>query len=360
MIIGIVGGGQLAQMLGLAGKPMGHSFRILDPSLVAPARTVGTLVEGAYDDRDALMQLAEGCDVVTFDFENVPASSVQFLSTKVPVFPGADILAIAQDRFEEKTTFESLGIPTPAFALVDSLDDVQFALQDLHVPAVLKTRRQGYDGKGQAVLRSAEDIVSAWEKIGDVPLLVEKFIPFDREVSLLSVRGRTGEIAFYPLIENVHREGILRVSRAPAHATDVLQHTAQQYARSILEKFSYVGVLAIEFCQVGDQLMAIEMAPRVHNSGHLTIEAAATSQFENHLRAISGMPLGPTEIAKPSAMVNLIGTIPSEKSLAAIPGASVHVYGKEPRPGRKLGHVTVVRETWEEVEESIKHSESLL
>ncbi len=360
MTVGIIGGGQLAQMLGLAGIPLGLTFRVLDPSADPPARSIGTFIHGAYDDTDALVELARGCDVITFDFENVPSSSVKFVQQHCPVFPAADILAIAQDRFDEKTTFEQRGIPTPAFIRVDSIDDLQIGLQELHFPAVLKTRRQGYDGKGQAVIRTPDDIEPAWRRLGGVPLLLEQFIPFEREVSILAVRGQKGETLFYPLIENVHREGILRVSRAPAKKIDTLQSLAEKYARSILDKFQYVGVLAMEFCQYQDQLLAIEMAPRVHNSGHLTIEAAVTSQFENHLRAVCGLPLGSTEIQEPSAMINLIGSLPDLTAVLSIPGIHVHEYGKQQRPGRKLGHVTVTGKTWDEVEEKVAKVEALL
>ncbi|HET9985151.1 MAG TPA: 5-(carboxyamino)imidazole ribonucleotide synthase [Longimicrobiales bacterium] len=346
MRVGIVGGGQLGRMLALAGYPLGLRFRCLEPYEDAPMAHLADLELGAYDDADALLRFARRVDVVTYEFENVPVASARQLERHVPVFPPPAALEVAQDRLREKTTFLDLGIPVPRFAAVDSRADLAHALAAIGAPAVLKTRRFGYDGKGQFVIRQPQDADAAWAALGDAPLLLEGFVEFRRELSVLAVRGRGGETAFYPLVENRHREGILRVSRAPAPGVSpALQALAERHATAVLESLGYVGVLAIEFFEVSDaggsRLLANEMAPRVHNSGHWTIEGAETSQFENHLRAVLGLPLGPTTPRGHSVMLNVIGTAPDAARILAIPGAHLHLYGKTPRAGRKLGHVTV-------------------
>ena len=306
-------------MLALAGIPLGLSFRFLDPAADAPAGEVGELLVGAYDDPELLDRLADGAAVVTYEFENVPVESVR----QVGAIPDAAALESSQDRLVEKQLFRRLGIPT---ARID--DEVEA------FPALLKTRRLGYDGKGQR-------LVETWEGPGPHHVLEER-VSFDRELSLLAVRGRDGDTRFWPLVENVHEAGILSTSRAPAaHAP---QAEAEGYATRLLDELGYVGVLALELFDVGGTLLANEFAPRVHNTGHWTIEGAATSQFENHLRAILGLPLGSTE-SRPSLLVNLIGSAPSTEDVLRIPGAHLHLYGKEPRPGRKLGHVTLVEPT---------------
>jgi 5-(carboxyamino)imidazole ribonucleotide synthase len=252
---------------------------------------------------------------------------------------------VAQDRIAEKTLFTEVGLPVPAFAAVDDLDALVAAIEAIGLPAVLKTRRVGYDGKGQAVLRHEELAEDAWRAVGEVPSILEAFVPFDRELSVLAVRGRDGETRCWPLVENHHRDGILRLSWAPAPGPiDTLQAAAEGHAVAAAERLAYVGVLAIELFQHGDTLLGNEMAPRVHNSGHWTIEGSITSQFENHLRAICGLPLGDTGMRGYAAMINLIGEEPASDGLLAVPGARLHRYGKEPRPGRKLGHVTVTAE----------------
>ena len=312
----MIGGGQLGRMLGLAGIPLGLSFRFLDPSPDAPAREVGELLVGAYDDSELLDRLADGVDVVTYEFENVPVEAAR----RVGALPGPQALEAAQDRLVEKQLFRRLGIPTPR---ID--DEVET------FPAILKTRRLGYDGKGQRLVET---------RPGTVPgHVLEERVAFARELSLLAVRGRDGETRFWPLVENVHREGILRTSRAPA--ADAPQAQAEEYGARLLDELDYVGVLALELFDVGGTLLANEFAPRVHNTGHWTIEGSTTSQFENHVRAVLGLPLGPTD-ARPSFMANLIGEAPPPERLLAVPGAHVHLYGKAPRPGRKLGHVTLV------------------
>ena len=339
MIVGVLGGGQLARMLALAGYPLGSRFVFLDPAVDACAAPLGEHICAAYDDREALKRLAGRVDVVTYEFENVPEENVRFLSMRVPVFPPREALASARDRLREKRLFRELGIPTPAFAAVDSLAGLRQAVTDIGLPAVLKTRSLGYDGKGQALLRRMEDLASAWEALGGAPAIVEAFVAFDREVSVIVVRGRTGETAFYPLSENTHREGILRLS--VSRPGDPMQARAEGYAQRLLDELEYVGVLALELFQIGDELLANEFAPRVHNSGHWTIEGAETSQFENHLRAVLGFPLGSTAPVGAAAMVNFIGALPNPSRVLAVPQAHLHAYGKPLRPGRKVGHATL-------------------
>jgi 5-(carboxyamino)imidazole ribonucleotide synthase len=329
-------------MLALAGYPLGLRFRFLDPAADAPAGHLGELVVGDYEDPLALERFAVDLQVVTYEFENVPVRCARELARRLAVYPPPEALETAQDRLLEKTFFQKLGIPTPSFAQVDSQDDLLEAMGRLGLPALLKTRRLGYDGKGQRIIRTRDEAEAAWTALGRVPLLLERFVPFEREVSILAVRSSAGETAFYPLVENHHREGILRLSLAPAPGfTRDLQAQAEACAARALESLEYVGVLAIELFERGGQLLANEMAPRVHNSGHWSIEGADTSQFENHLRAVLGLPLGSTATRGHSAMLNLIGATPEPALVLAVPGAHLHVYGKAPRPGRKLGHVTV-------------------
>jgi 5-(carboxyamino)imidazole ribonucleotide synthase len=317
-LVACIGGGQLGRMLGLAGLPLGLSFRFLDPAADACAGAVGELVVGKYDDPDALARLAEGAAVVTYEFENVPVEA----AAGVGAIPGVAALERGQDRRHEKELFRSLGIATARFG----------DLSATGVPALVKTRRLGYDGKGQRRVETVEPLAE-----GE---LAEELVPFDRELSIVGVRGRDGETRFWPVGENVHRDGILRVTRAPA--ADAPQSEAEEICTLLLDALDYVGVLAVELFEVDGRLLANEFAPRVHNTGHWTIDGAVTSQFENHLRAILGLPLGSTEARGRSVMVNLVGGIPPLDRLAALPGAHVHLYGKEPRAGRKVGHVTLV------------------
>ncbi len=341
--IGILGGGQLGRMLALAGHPLGHTFVVLTPERDAPAAPVAETIVAAYDDRAALEALAARCDVVTYEFENVPADAVAVLEAAgVPVRPGARALEVASDRLNEKALFRALGIPTVRFAPLDAASDMEAALLHTGLPAVLKTRRLGYDGKGQRILRSSKDAEGAFTGLGAVPQILEGFVDFRRELSIVAVRGLDGQIGFYPLVENRHEGGILRFTRAPApDVAPEVQRRAEGHARALLEALDYVGVLALELFDDGVDLLANELAPRVHNSGHWTIEGAETSQFENHLRAITGSPLGECRARGESAMINLIGEAPDERAIQAVPGARLHLYGKAPRPGRKLGHVTV-------------------
>jgi 5-(carboxyamino)imidazole ribonucleotide synthase len=352
--VGILGAGQLGRMLALAGHPLGLTFRFLDPVADSPAKALGELVVGGFTDERALDEFSRGVDAVTYEFENVPAASVEYLARRKPVFPPAGALRVAQDRLLEKQLFMRLGIPTPGFAAINSQGDLEAAVARLGLPAVLKTRRMGYDGKGQAVLKTPADVAGAYERLGGGDLILEEFVRFDREVSVLVARSTTGEEKVYPIVQNHHAGGILRLSVAPAPGvTPALQREAERCAKLVVEAVGYVGVLAIEMFDVAGKLVANEMAPRVHNSGHWTIEGARTSQFENHLRAVLGLPLGSVEAVGHSAMVNLIGKIPPLAQMLAIPGAHVHLYGKEPRPGRKVGHVTLWRETEADVRAAV-------
>ena len=342
MRIGVLGGGQLGRMLALAGLPHGHEFVFVEPGGEA-VRGVGELIVASADDRAALDRLTNEVDVVTYEFENVPISAARWVAVRLPVWPPPDALAVSQDRVAEKTFFRDLAIPTARFLPVESRADLDKAVATLGLPSVLKMRRLGYDGKGQRVLRVPADIPTAWAALAGTPLVLEAFVPFTRELSIVAVRGHDGTEAFYPVVENHHRDGILRSSFAPAPGlTSELQAVAEGYARRVFERLNYVGVLALELFQVGDELLANEMAPRVHNSGHWTIDGAATSQFENHVRAITGVPLGPTTVRGAVAMVNLIGRAPDPAAVLAIPYARLHLYGKAPKPGRKIGHVTIV------------------
>lgn len=327
-------------MLALAGYPLGLRFRFFDPTPNAPAGQLAEQVVADYADQATLRNFAQGVDIITYEFENVPLETAQWLGQFAPVYPPPAALHTAQDRLNEKTLFTQLGLPTPAFACVNSLAELRAAVQTINLPAVLKTRRLGYDGKGQFVLKAETDVASAWQALGGVPLILERFIAFERELSVLAVRGRDGATAFYPLVENQHAAGILRLSQAPVNLPG-LQSAAEEYAQRIIQHLNYVGLLAIEFFEKDGQLLANEMAPRVHNSGHWTIEGAGTSQFENHLRAILGWPLGPTQMRGHAAMLNLIGELPSVSQILAIPNAHLHLYGKAARPGRKLGHITL-------------------
>jgi len=342
-VVGVLGAGQLGRMLALAGYPLGLRFAFLDENAEAPAGHLGDLTVASWNDHAALDAFANTVDLVTYEFENVPVAAAERLAMRVPVFPPPRALDVAQDRLKEKTLFRDLEIGTTTFATVDTREDLDRAVAVIGLPAVLKTRMQGYDGKGQRVLRRSDDLDPAFAAIGGPPLLLEAFVPFERELSIIAARSRTGETAYWPLVENVHRDGILRLSIAPAFDADgAVVDAAVAIAAKTLEALDYVGVLAIELFQHEGRLLANEMAPRVHNSGHWTIEGAKTSQFENHLRAVLGFPLGATEAIGLSAMVNLIGETPDSAALLGIDGAHLHLYGKPARPGRKLGHVTLV------------------
>jgi 5-(carboxyamino)imidazole ribonucleotide synthase len=344
--IGILGGGQLGRMLSLAAARLGLRTHIYSDEEAAPAFDVSAAqTVGRYDDEDALARFASACAVVTCEFENVPAATLQAASRVAPVFPGAKSFAVAQDRLAEKDFVTSLGIPVAPYAKVDSLADLRAALSRVKTPALLKTRRFGYDGKGQIPIRGEEDIAAALEAIGHAPALVEAIVPFEREVSVIVVRGQDGTKHFFDPVENVHRNGILAISRVPARISQSVEDAARTIAGKIADALSHVGVICVEMFERGGErpgLVVNEFAPRVHNSGHWTIDACVVSQFENHVRAICGWPLGETGRHSDATMTNLIGAdVENWPELASEPGTAIHLYGKtEARAGRKMGHVT--------------------
>jgi len=342
MRIGIIGAGQLGQMLGYAARDLGVECRFIDPSTAPPAADCGEVIQRAFDDGDALADLAATCDVITYEFENVPVEALHKIEGKVPVYPPAAALRHAQDRLDEKRLFDRLDIPLSGYRTIDSREDIAQAIEALGLPLVIKTRRLGYDGKGQFILRNRADIETAWNSLGGNLLIAEQWVNFDYEVSAIGARNVDGEIVIYPLSRNVHAEGILRTSRSPVDAPQ-LADRAETYVRRLLGHLDYVGVLALELFVCDDDLMANEFAPRVHNSGHWTIEGSATSQFENHLRAVMNRPLGPTSSLGHAGMINLIGNIPD--AVRSLEQGILHDYGKTPRPGRKLGHITVTAES---------------
>ncbi|UPG87906.1 5-(carboxyamino)imidazole ribonucleotide synthase [Luteibacter aegosomatis] len=333
-------------MLALSAAPLGVRTLVVDNVADACAGQVTELVVADWNDDAALAEFARRVDVVTFDFENVPAATAERLAGLVDVFPNPRALAIAQDRLSEKTLFGECGLATPEFEPVDTRDDLQRAVGRIGLPAVLKTRRLGYDGKGQFRLKTEADIDAAWAALGEaasrVGLILEAFVPFDYEVSVVAVRGRDGEFRSWPLTRNWHVDGVLSLSLAPLPGcTDELEASARAHAKKIAEAMDYVGVFALELFVQGGKLLGNEMAPRVHNSGHWTIEGAHTSQFENHVRAVLGMPLGDTGVRGPSAMLNWIGDMPDPAPVLSVVDGHWHDYGKEPRPGRKVGHATI-------------------
>jgi len=339
--VGIIGAGQLGRMLALAGYPLGIECRLLDTRADAPGGQVAPIRVAALDDRDAIALLAREVDVLTFDIENVSVAALETVASLTPVRPGPEIVALAQDRLSEKRLFASLGIPTAPFVAIDAAADLERAATRLGFPIVLKARRLGYDGRGQRLVRQADEFAPAWDALGNCPAIAEGRVAFDSEVSLIGARNGGRETRFYPLSENRHRDGMLESSIAP-FADAALQTRAETWMTAMLDRFDYRGVLTIEFFVTADGLVANEIAPRVHNSGHWTIEGAETSQFENHLRGILGLPLGSTAIRGVAAMRNLIGRVPPRERLLGLEGLHLHDYGKEPRPGRKVGHCTLL------------------
>ena len=342
--VGVVGAGQLGQMLGMAGRSLDLEFIFLDPSDNPPAASVGRVLQYAFDSQVGLQKLADLTDLITYEFENVPVTALNNISAGTPIYPPAAALRHAQDRLAEKQLFGSINIPVPEFRTVDCVEDLQAAANQIGLPIVLKTRRLGYDGKGQRIVRHADEIAAAVADLGSTDLIAEQWVDFDREISIIGARNVSGDIQMYPLSENVHSDGILRVSIAPADAAG-LADVAERYLTDLLQKLEYVGTLALELFVAGDHLLANEFAPRVHNSGHWTIEGSVVSQFENHLRAILNLPLGDTSMRGFAGMLNLIGTIPDKSALKLSPNCHWHDYGKTPRPGRKLGHATIVAES---------------
>lgn len=359
MRLGLLGGGQLARMLALAAHPLGIEISFIDPASEACAASVARQLQGDWDDEAVLNSLAQQVDVVSFEFENVPSRALEYLAAGCQVWPPALALTSGQDRLLEKQLFDELGIPVAPYVAVASLDELKAAMEQIGLPAMLKSRRQGYDGKGQALLRDAVEAQAAWAALGERPCLLERMVAFEREVSIIAVRSQAGEIRAYSLSENLHRQGILIESIA--RHQDPMQGLAEDYVGRLLTRLGYVGVLALELFQISGQpssqprLLANEFAPRVHNSGHWTLEGAETSQFENHVRAVCGLPLGATQALGWSAMHNCIGRMPEAAQVLAIPGAHLHDYAKHARPGRKLGHINLRARGPEELAQAQEH-----
>lgn len=359
--VGVLGGGQLGRMLGLAGLPLGLRFRFLDPAEAPPAAAVGEHICGDFDDPAALAEFRKEVDVVTWEFERVPFEAAAALAPFVPVRPAPGLLRVMQDRLEQKRLVRSLGIRVAPFAPVHDAVSLEAALREIGTPARLKARRGGYDGRGQARVDRPEEAEAAWRQLGEVPAILERHVPFRREIAILAVRDARGAQRLYPLVETRQSNGVLVRALAPAPDVDrALRRQARAIAHSLLEALDYVGVLAIECFELDDRLIVNELAPRVHNSGHWTTEGAATSQFENHLRAIVGLPLGSTRPRGVSGIVNLLGDVPERASVLAVPGAHLHLYDKRPRPGRKVGHVTVRAGGHGQLRDRMRRIESLL
>ncbi|MCF6264284.1 MAG: 5-(carboxyamino)imidazole ribonucleotide synthase [Xanthomonadales bacterium] len=348
MKIAFLGGGQLAMMMADAGQSLGDSFSFLDPNADSCAGKSGELLVADYSDPEALSQLAASADIASYEFENVAVDAVLQLQEKLPVYPSVDALKACQDRLEEKQLLQQLGIPLADFAAVNSRIELLAAIEKIGYPAVLKTRRMGYDGKGQMVLKVPEDLERAWHKLGDYPLILEAFVAFENECSMIAARAQSGDTVYYSMSWNIHLQGVLAVSFSPWYSAS-MQQQAEGLVKSILEHFDYVGVLTLELFNCGGHLVANEIAPRVHNSGHLTIEGSTCSQFENHIRAISGRVLGSPQSKQVSVMLNWLGEIPKHGKLLVMPGIHLHDYGKQARPGRKLGHTTVCAENWDDM-----------
>ena len=337
-----MGAGQLGRMLALAGYPLGISCVFLDRSASSPAAQVAPILTGDLEDTAQLAALAACSDVLTFDWENISGSALAPLEKLTLVRPPPAALEVSQDRMAEKALFSELGIPVAPHAAIDSKQQLIRAIRKLGGPGVLKTRRLGYDGKGQFLLSDLTRLDEAWAAIGGPGMIYEKFQRFSREVSIVGARSAAGQTVFYPLSANSHGGGILHYSIAP-FANPGLERRARIYSERVMNALAYVGVLTIEFFVVKGRLIANEMAPRVHNSGHWTIEGCVTSQFENHLRAICDLPLGSTRALGHTAMINFLGKMPDRERLLAVDGLAFHDYGKEPRPGRKLGHCTILK-----------------
>ena len=355
--VGILGGGQLARMMALSGASLGLRFLVLDSVADACAGQFAPMVVGDYTDEAALGEFASKVDVATFDFENVPATSAEWLSSHVPVFPNPRALGLSQDRLAEKTLFRELGIPVPDFADIPDRAALDAAVAQLGTPCILKTRRLGYDGKGQFRIKTPDDVDAAWNALGaqasTVGLILEAFVRFQRELSVVAVRGRDGEFRSWPLTENWHVDGVLSASLAPARVDDAMTERAIAYAKSLAEAMDYVGVFALELFSRDGELLANEIAPRVHNSGHWTIEGSETSQFQNHLRAVLGLPLGDTRMVGHACMLNWIGEMPDAIPVLREAGGHWHDYGKSARAGRKVGHATLRADTIDELAESL-------
>ncbi len=360
--IGILGAGQLGRMLALAGYPLELDFRFYDTS-GSPSAGLGQITidtEGKLDNPE-LAQFLKDVDIVSYEFEHLPLELVQYIEEHSTLYPPAESIRVCQNRAEEKALFTKLGIPTPDYRVINSLPALEKAVEELGCPVVTKTVTEGYDGKGQFVIKDASQCQQAWQSIGNKTLIAEQFIQFKRELSVIAVRNSKDEMAVYPLAENSHHEGILRYSTAPAPKVDPeIASQAQSYIKELMHELGHVGILTLELFETDNGLMANEMAPRVHNSGHWSIEGATCSQFENHIRAICGMPLGDTEAKRPTCMINIIGQKGDVQKMLSLPYAHLHLYGKTERAGRKLGHVTVQADTYEELAWRVKNLAELL
>lgn len=344
--LGIMGAGQLGRMMGLAAADLGIECRFVDTLSLAPASRIGRVTPAEWTDHHALRAWAAGLDRITWEFENIPLAAVEALGKSVQVLPHPRALEVSQDRLLEKQFLASHGMATAPFRPIATAEEIADAVADLGFPAIVKTRRLGYDGRGQVLVASPSDLAMALTHFRAAEAtsggcIVEGWVEFRRELSAIAVRSASGEIRHYPLVENCHRDGILRETRAPAPHADRVRETAETWIERALTALNYVGVLALELFDTSEGLVANEMAPRVHNSGHWTIDGAVTSQFENHVRAVMDLPLGDTSARGHSLMINLIGAVPAVDGLLTIPGAHLHLYDKAPRPGRKLGHLTI-------------------
>ncbi|MEM9728307.1 MAG: 5-(carboxyamino)imidazole ribonucleotide synthase [Myxococcota bacterium] len=362
--IGIIGGGQLARMMILEARRMGLRVAVLAPQNESATPLADHWVQGALDDRDAAMKLAEISDVITLDTEHVPATLLAEVEATCPVRPGSSVLRTIQDRQTQREFLGSIGAPQPRTAPVDSVATLEAGVEAIGLPCVLKTRRAGYDGKGQTLIREQGDLALAWDQVGQQPAVLEEFVDFDFEVSVLLARRPSGEMAFYPMAHNRHRNHILNITMAPAPVSPELEAQAVEVAGQIATALDHVGMMAVEmFVVEGSRLLVNEIAPRPHNSGHYTFGACATSQFEQHVRAVANLPLGDPTLMRPAATVNLLGDLwqngePDWHAVLAHPKARLHLYGKlEPRAGRKMGHVLVVDD---EPDRAAHVSESLL
>ena len=361
--IGILGSGQLGRMLALVAKRMGYRVHVFSPGADTPAGQVADVEKNAaYDDLDAVQSFARGVDVVTLEFENIPVAALEVALEYAPVRPGVRALHVAQNRLREKTFLSQAGFPVAPFRAVRSADDLGAALQEMGAPAVLKTAGFGYDGKGQATVRKVEEARGAFAALGRGEAVLEAFIPFERELSVVAARGLDGAFAHYGVIENHHEKHILDVSTAPPDVPKKIEDEAVEIARGVLGDLDVVGVMCVEFFLVGEKLIVNELAPRPHNSGHLTIEAFSTSQFENQLRAVCGLPLGSTKLLRPAAMANLLGELwdegtPDWAGALALPEVYLHLYGKgEARVGRKMGHLTALADDPEEAARRLREA----
>ena len=366
--VGVLGSGQLGRMFAIAARRMGYRVHTLSPDEDTPTGQVADLeIQAPYDDLDAVRRFASGVSVVTFEFENVPAATAQAAAEHAPVRPAGSVLHTTQHRLREKTFLERAGFPVTPFRKVETAEELAKAVTELGCPAILKTADFGYDGKGQVRVERAEAAEGAWNSIGRAPAVLEQFIQFEREVSVVAARGADGASADWGVIENRHRNHILDVSLAPARVSAPVAKNAQEIAHQVLEALGVIGVLCVEFfVEPGGKLLINELAPRPHNSGHLTVDASATSQFEQQLRAVCGLPLGSTELLRPAAMANLLGDLwsngePDFPAALACPPVKLHLYGKlEPRPGRKMGHLAALAQDPETALETVLRAREVL